>query len=85
MRDIAILTGQAGLLMFQKAMEKEAKRQLSTEKGIWQQLEENHNKARYEELTLDKIKEALGSCFGKTPKKRIRRKMKKTNRRESGV
>lgn len=62
------------MLMFQKALEEEAKRQLPTGKGLWQQLEENGYKAQYQSLSVDMIKETFGKYFGK---KRIRRKMKK--------
>lgn len=65
------------MLMFQKAVEEEFKKQLPAGKGLWQQLEESPNKAQYKELTLDSLKKAIGEYLGKTPKKRIRRKMKK--------
>ena len=74
-----MVTNQAGMLMFQKALEKEAKRQLPAGKGLWQQLDENPNKAQYKELTLDSLEKAIGHYLSKPPKKRIRRKMKKKN------
>lgn len=72
-----IITNEAGRQMLQKALIEEAKRELSTGKGVWEQLKEKPKAAQYDKLKLADLEKAIGTFFAKAMKKPNRRKMKK--------